>query len=158
MFSFCDTGQQKRRHYVDGGYFDNSGQETLLQALKIIPFEKYPNIKPIILCFNFSEIDTTIGSSIHFANGAFEIAQAIYQARNARTELANDALKKYCISRFSADQYISLSLDINTKKLPMNWAVSHTALQRVDNFTTDLMRIKKSHAEMKKLYKAFTAP
>jgi hypothetical protein len=158
MFSFNENGKQVRRHYVDGGYFDNSGQETLLQVLNAIPFEKYPQVKPYILCFNFSEIDSTIGKGIHFANDIVEIASAIYQTRNARTALASDALKKYCSNRFSSGQYIALSLDINTKNLPMNWVLSHAALQRVDNYTDALMQMKKNSVEMKKIYKAITSP
>jgi hypothetical protein len=158
MFSYHEKGKQVRRHYVDGGYFDNSGQETLLQVLNAIPFEKYPQVKPYILCFNFSEIDTTIGKGIHFANDIVEIATAIYQTRNARTALAAEALKKYCSSRFSSGQYIALSLDINTKQLPMNWVLSNAALQRVDSYTDALMQMKKNKVDMQKIYSAITSP
>lgn len=158
MFCYYKKEKKVRRHFVDGGYFDNSGQETLLQLLKSIPFEKYPTIKPYVLCFNFSESDSSIGRGIHFANELVEIAEAIYQTRNARTLLASDALKRYCNNTFSADQYIALSLDINTKKLPMNWTLSHTALQRVNRYTDDLMQQKKYVTEMKKLFKAISYP
>ncbi|OYZ52443.1 MAG: hypothetical protein B7Y15_02670 [Bacteroidetes bacterium 24-39-8] len=54
MFSTHIGDSKTRRHYVDGGYFENSGQETLLALLQSLPFEQHPRLKPKILCFNFS--------------------------------------------------------------------------------------------------------
>lgn len=132
MFS-SQIGENKiRRHYVDGGYFDNSGQESLLALLQSLPFEQHPRLQPKILCFNFSGMDTSIYKGIRLANEFSELLHAVYQTRNARTTLAINSLNKYCLQRFGTANLLQLELDINTKNLPMNWVLSHTAMQRMD--------------------------
>lgn len=132
MFSSQIGVSKIRRHYVDGGYFDNSGQESLLALLRNLPFEQHPRLQPKILCFNFSSKDTSLNKGIRLANEFSELLNAVYQTRNARTTLAINSLNEYCLQRFGPAHLLQLELDINTKNLPMNWVLSHTAMQRMD--------------------------
>ena len=139
MFCTQIAGVKVRRHYVDGGYFDNSGQETLLHLLRKLPFEHHPRLQPKILCFNFSGIDTSINKGIRLANEFSELLNAVYQTRNARTTLAINSLNEYCLQRFGPTHLLQLELGINTKHLPMNWVLSHTAMQRMDSYCNDML-------------------
>lgn len=132
MFSTQIGDSKTRRHYVDGGYFENSGQETLLQLLRKLPFEQHPRLQPKILCFNFSGQDPGIKKGIRLANEFSELLHGVYHTRNARTTLAINSLNEYCMERFGPAHLLQLELDINTKDLPMNWVLSHTAMQRID--------------------------
>jgi hypothetical protein len=139
MFSTQIGDSKTRRHYVDGGYFENSGQEILLQLLRKLPFEQHPRLQPKILCFNFSGQDPGINKGIHLANEFSELLHAVYQTRNARTNLAIKSLNEYCLQRFGSAHLLQLELDINTKDLPMNWVLSHTAMQRIDLYCNAML-------------------
>jgi hypothetical protein len=145
-----------RLHYVDGGYYENKGQQTLLEILQAIHIEKYPRISPYIIQFNFSQDDTSSNKSIRFANEIMEIVNGIENTRYARVGLVAEALKKYMGNRFDTQQIINLNLDISVKKLPMNWLLSHTAMNRVDNYTDSLMHLKKDSIQIQKIYKAIS--
>lgn len=132
MFSSQIGDNKIRRHYVDGGYFENSGQETLLALLQSLPFEEYPRLQPKILCFNFSGMDTSVNQGIRLGNELSELLHAVYQTRNARTVLAIQHLNEYCLQKFGPNHLMQLKLDVNTKQLPMNWVLSHTAMQRME--------------------------
>jgi hypothetical protein len=140
MFENQIGNNKIRRHYVDGGYFDNSGQETMLQLIQSLPFEKHPRLIPRLLCFNFSETDSSWNKGIRFGNEITEIITGIYQTRNARTTLANQALHQYCLERFGQGHLLQIGLSINSKELPMNWVLSHTAMQRVDSYCNSLIQ------------------
>lgn len=139
MFSSQIGGRSIRRHYVDGGYFENSGQESLLALLQKLPFEQYPRLQPKLLCFNFSVKDTSINQGIRLGNEFAELVQAAYQTRNARTALAISSLNEYCLSRFGPNHLLQIELSINSKELPMNWALSHTAMQRMETYCNELL-------------------
>jgi len=140
MFDTNIGSRNIRRHYVDGGYFENSGQETLLQLIQSLPFEKHPRLVPRVLCFNFSETDSSWNKGIHIVNEVTEIITGIYQTRNARTKLASYELNQYCLERFGKGHLLQLALNINNKQLPMNWVLSHTAMQRVDFYCNNLLQ------------------
>lgn len=142
-----------RLHYIDGGYFENKGQETILEIMQSVHLENYPTVKPYVLQFNFSQEDTTI-INIRFANELRDIINGIENTRYARVNLGNEALKKFMHNNFDTQQIINLNLDISVKKLPMNWLLSQTAMNRVDNYTDSLMRLKKDTVSMKKIYRA----
>jgi hypothetical protein len=129
-----------RRHYVDGGYFENSGQETLFQLIHNLPIEKHPRLIPKLLCFNFSELDSSMNRGIYWFNEIAEIVVGIYQTRNARTSHSQQRLNQYCIKRFGQGHLLQLELGINIKKMPMNWVLSHTAMQRMEAYSNDLIK------------------
>ena len=139
MFSNQIGESKTRRHYVDGGYYENSGQELLLQLLRKLPFEQHPRLQPKILCFNFSGKNPGINKGIRLANEFSELFHAVYQTRNARTTLSINSLNGYCLQKFGPAHLLQLELDINTKDLPMNWVLSHTAMQRIDLYCNAIL-------------------
>jgi hypothetical protein len=148
-----NNGDSIRLHYIDGGYFENKGQETILEMMQSLHLENYPRVKPYVLQFNFSQDDTT-NVNIRFANELRDIINGIENTRYARVNLGSEALKKYMHNNFDTQQIINLNLDISVKKLPMNWLLSQTAMNRVDNYTDSLMHLKKDTLLMKKIYRA----
>lgn len=139
MFASQINAVKIRRHYVDGGYYDNSGQENLLELLDQLPLELHPRLQPKLICFNFSDRDTSIHKGIHLGNEFLEPLIAFYQTRNARTALAIQRLNEYCLKRFGPKQILQIELSIKNKKLPMNWAISHTAMQRMEAYCNELL-------------------
>ena len=118
-----------RRHYVDGGYYENKGDETLLQVLQALSFEN-KKIKPYILQFNFGDVDTTLNKGIKKFNEPAEIVQGIYGTRSGRGDIANYYLKKYVDSLHG--EFIDLQLTSTVKKVPSNWILSNTAVDRIE--------------------------
>lgn len=145
-----------RLHYIDGGYYENKGQQTILEILQAIHIENYPRVAPYILQFNFSQDDSSSNQSIRFANEIMEVVNGFENTRFARVGLIGEAMKNYMRNRFDTQQIINLNLDISVKKLPMNWLLSHTAMERVDNYTDSLMHLKKDSLQIQKIYKAIT--
>lgn len=151
MFELNNTNN--RFHYVDGGYYENKGQETLLQVLNAIDLKKYPAIRPYIIQFNFSQ-DTTMHTNIRFANDVMEIINVFENTRLAKAQLTIEELKIFMAKNFSEEQIINLNLDITQKKLPMNWLLSKTAMKRVDLYTDSLMHLQKDPQSLNKLFTA----
>ncbi len=151
MFKVANTNL--RFHYVDGGYYENKGQETLLQVLRAIDLKKYPFVKPYIIQFNFSQ-DDSAHKNIRFANEIMEIVNVFENTRLAKVQLATEEMKKFMNENFSGNQIINLNLDISQKKLPMNWLLSKTAMKRVDLYTDSLMHLQKDPLTIKILFNA----
>jgi hypothetical protein len=145
-----------RLHYIDGGYFENKGQQTILEVLQAIHIENYPRVKPYIIQFNFSQDDTSSNRSIRFANEIMEVVNGIENTRFGRVGLITESMKVYMRNHFDIEQIINLDLDISVKKLPMNWLLSHTAMDRVDSYTDSLMHLKKDSLQIQHLFYAIT--
>lgn len=150
------TKEGRRLHYIDGGYYENKGQQTILEVLQAIHIEKYKRVTPYILQFNFSQDDSSSIQPIRFANEIMEVVNGIENTRFARVSLATEAMKNYMRNTFDTLQIIHLNLDISIKKLPMNWLLSHTAIDRIDRYTDSLMHLQKDSVQIQKLYNAFS--
>ncbi|WP_443946301.1 hypothetical protein ACJVDH_04105 [Pedobacter sp. AW1-32] len=124
-----------KRHFVDGGYYENKGSETLTQVLKALKLEKY-KVKPYVLQFNFSG-DSTIKSVTKF-NEITEIIGTIYNTRIGRGRIAQDDLKNQV--RILNGEFISL----NSENLPMNWLLSNTLIDQLDVTLAQLVGGKNS--------------
>jgi hypothetical protein len=148
------TNHKKTRlHYIDGGYYENKGQQTLLEIIQAIHIENYPAVKPYIIQFNFSQDDTS-NHSIRFANEFMEVMNGIENTRFARASLTVEAMKKYMNKHFDTSQIINLNLDISIKQLPMNWILSHTAMNRIDSYTDAQMYLKKDSLQVQHIFNA----
>jgi hypothetical protein len=142
-----------RFHYIDGGYFENKGQENILEIIQAIHLENYPEVKPYIIQFNFSE-DDSLTHGIRFANELMEVLNGIENTRYARASLTAEAMKKFMRNHFDTSQIINLTLAISIKKLPMNWLLSHTAMNRIDAYTDSQMFLKRDSAELQHIFNA----
>lgn len=122
------------RHFVDGGYYENKGSETLLQVLKALHLEGR-NIKLYILQFNFSTEKPI--TSITKGNEVLEIIDGIYNTRSGRGRVAEDALTKYVHSLDGV--FIPLNLTLNEKQLPLNWVLSESVVMKLDTTIAQLV-------------------
>jgi hypothetical protein len=141
-----NTGKDSTRHFVDGGYYENKGSETLLQVLKALKLQGR-KIKPYVLQFNFGG-DTSVHSVSKF-NEATEIVGAIYNTRGGRGQIAQDALGRYVDSLHGV--FIPLTLKLNAEQLPMNWVLSHTVIERLDSTLNLLVALKDDNSGYKLL-------
>jgi hypothetical protein len=143
-----------RSHFVDGGYYENKGSETLLQVLKALHLNNVP-VKPYILQFNFGEADSTIAPVKSF-NEVKEVVSAIYNTREGRGAISQEELKKYVVDSLKGE-LINLDLKLNTKRIPMNWILSKTAVNRLSELTGRMVRLSdnKDQKDKAELYKLF---
>lgn len=118
-----------RRHYIDGGYYENKGAETLFQVLQALSF-KDKRLKPYIIQFNFGGEDSTLAKSVKAFNEITEIVAGIYNTRSGRGDIAQYYLRNYTDSLKGT--FSNVYLDLNTKQLPLNWVLSNTAINRLD--------------------------
>ena len=144
-----------RFHYIDGGYFENKGQENLLEIIEAIHLEQYPAVKPYIIQFNYSQDDLS-SRNIRFANELMEVINGIENTRYARASLTVESLKKFMRNHFDTSQIINLNLEISTRKLPMNWLLSQTAFNRIENYTNSQMNLKKDSNQIINIFNAIT--
>jgi hypothetical protein len=143
-----------RRHFVDGGYYENKGTETLFQVLRSLHLENLP-VKPYILQFNFGEVDSGLVSVKSF-NEIKEVVSGIYNTRRGR-----GAISQYELQHFVRDslkgEFINLNLTLNTKRIPMNWILSNTAVNRLSELIGRTVKLSNSNDVKDKfeLYKLF---
>lgn len=129
----------ERRHFIDGGYYENKGSETLLQVLKALKL-KHLKVKPYILQFNFSE--SAPEKNVKFMNEITEITSGVYDTRSGRGSVAEDELRNYVDTLKGT--FIPISVSLNTKQLPMSWVLSHTVVRNLDN---TLQKLVAMHAK-----------
>jgi len=125
-----------RRHYIDGGYYENKGAETLFQVLQALTFTG-KRIKPYVIQFNFGGEDSTLAKSVTVFNEISEIIAGIYDTRSGRGDIAQHYLKNYTDSL--KGEFSNIYLDLNTKQLPLNWVLSNTAINRLDTLIAQTM-------------------
>lgn len=129
FYNYCD--RNKSRHYVDGGYYENKGDITLLEIIKHITNHSQGYvIKPIVIQMSFAE-DNDRSNSIAFMNEVQEIVLAMYNTRVGRTKVANKELQKYLYNLSDRGVYVNLYLPDDVKKVPMNWVLSNNALDHI---------------------------
>ena len=140
-----DFNDREKKHYVDGGYFENTGSETLLQVLKALPLKELP-VKPYVLQFNFGSNDSTISeNSIRSFSEIMEIVGGIYNTRSGRSDIAQYYLAQYVDSLNGV--FIPLYLNYTTKKIPLNWMLSSTAVNRLDKAIGEMLSRKAEPAD-----------
>jgi len=147
-----------RRHFVDGGYYENKGAETLLQVLKALPLQGKP-IKPYIMQFNFGVADSAFKSIKAFSE-IMEIFNATYNTRGGRADIGQYFLKQYVDNLPGGATFISLNIPLTIKKFPMNWVLSYTAVNRLEalidsSLINPLSRDTTDSADKKRLKKLF---
>ncbi|HVX49105.1 MAG TPA: hypothetical protein VHB48_03075 [Chitinophagaceae bacterium] len=137
-----NTTQTIRRHYVDGGYYENKGSETLLQVMRALHLEG-KKIKPYVIQFNFGLEDTSVAGGLKSFNEISEVFNGIYNTRAGRGSIAEHYLQQYVEDNLGGI-FIPLHLQLNTTKFPMNWVLSNTSVDRLDKTLSDLVKLKDS--------------
>ncbi|MDB5229655.1 MAG: hypothetical protein JWN76_460 [Chitinophagaceae bacterium] len=155
IFYSPGKGVITKRHFLDGGYYENRGTETMLQVLKALPLTG-KKIKPYLLQFNFADNDTTYGT-IRLFNEVTEIIAGLYGTRTARGAIANLYLNEYISSKKGVA--VSLSLPLTAKKFPMNWVLSQTAVERLNKAIATMVSLNNTDTtdtrdkkELKKMF------
>lgn len=145
--------EKVRRHFVDGGYYENKGAETLFQVLQALPLQNTPvKIKPYVIQFNFGEEDTLTRTGITSFNEIKEIVTGIYNTRNGRGNITQHYLQQY-VKQTLKGEFISLHLANTTKQIPMNWFLSNTAVMRLKASIEKSIALRADdHTELRKLF------
>jgi hypothetical protein len=143
-----------RRHFVDGGYYENKGTETLFQVLRALHLKNVP-VKPYILQFNFGEVDSSLASVKSF-NEIKEVVSGIYNTRRGRGAISQYELQHYVKDSLKGE-FINLNLTLNTKRIPMNWILSNTAVNRLSELIGKTVKLSndKDVKDKVELYKLF---
>jgi hypothetical protein len=124
-----NIGRGHRRHYLDGGYVENTGSATMLeilQELKKTP--EWQQIKPVLISLRFSESKTDI-PDIKTFNELTEIFNGLYNTRSGRNEIAITQLRSEVIA--DSGIFIPAPLSPLEKDIPMNWVLSEQSMNRI---------------------------
>jgi len=123
----------RKFHYVDGGYVENTGAGTMLEVLKEINRDnlfRKELIKPIVIVIRFRDESKDAFTNVNFGNELREIISGIYNTRSGRTRTAEAHLEEYI--RSLNGEYIPVSLSKNGREVPMNWTLSQQSLNNIE--------------------------
>ncbi|RYE59543.1 MAG: hypothetical protein EOP48_00570 [Sphingobacteriales bacterium] len=118
-----------RRHYLDGGYVENTGAASMLELINLIKgTTDYKNIVPVVLSLRFSA-DSTAGDGIRNFNELNEIVSGMLNIRAGRSNTAIAELKREIESCDGV--WIEAPLTPEEKEIPMNWVLSTQSMRRI---------------------------
>lgn len=119
-----------QRHYVDGGYYENKGAETLLQVLNVLPL-KDSSIKVFVVQFNFGDSTAVEPAAIRKFSELSEIIAGLYNTRVARTALGQYFLKQKVGSLGAGAEFRPVFFNLSSGQCPNNWVLSQAAVREV---------------------------
>lgn len=142
-----------RRHFVDGGYYENKGAETLMNVIRTLDIDT-SRIKPYVIQFNFGVEDSTF-KSVRSFNEISEVLGGIYNTRGGRAAVSQFHLRQ--LTEQLKGEFIPIDLELNTREFPMNWTLSNTAVSRLEDQITRTILLQDSldrqdQKELKKLF------
>jgi len=152
---FNDNKNNKQRlHFVDSGYYENAGSETLLEVIKYLQLNNRP-VKPYVIQFNFGTEDSIISAkSVKSFSEIMEVIGGIYNTRSGRSIMARYNMQQYL--RTIHGEYINLDLKLSTMKIPLNWILSNTAVNRLSDLIEKMVYKKEGDlADKRELQKLF---
>ena len=120
----------RQLHYVDGGYYENSGAETLLQVLNVLPLNDYP-MKIYVIQFNFGDGTTVEPAAIRKFSELSEIIAGLYNTRVARTEFGREFLRQKVSSLQNRGEFRPVFFNLSSGQCPNNWVLSQAAVREV---------------------------
>ncbi len=152
-FFYGDKNKQ-RYHFVDGGYYENAGSETLLEVIKNLQLSNRP-VKPYVIQFNFGTADSIISAkSVKSFSEVMEVVAGIYNTRSGRSIMARYNMQQFL--RTIHGEYINLNLKLSTSKIPLNWILSNTAVSRLSDLIEKMVYKKEGEIndkrELQKLF------
>ena len=122
--------QENKLHYTDGGYYENTGTETLQDVIAAV--KKDPiygaKIEPYVILFSFGERDTTSQKGINFLNELTEVVSGIYNVRSGHSDRSVEELERM----IDPQNFIQIALPVSARNVPMNWVLSSRALSVID--------------------------
>jgi hypothetical protein len=140
MLRDTDKGIPRKLHYVDGGYYENTGAGSMYELLTQIRRDSLSRqIYPIVIYLRFSNDPTNQTKNINFGNEITEIISGIYDTRDGRTYMAVKQLNQLATyfdhGKDSTGTYIDEPLSEDQRQVPMNWVLSG---QSIDNIKKDV--------------------
>ena len=131
---------KKRQRFVDGGYFDNSGVETIMEVYREL--EKYhqgktPKTDIIIIHIGNSLAGNCYGSTnteckdkipTEYFSGLLSPLRAVLNTRPSRTE---ETLEEFQRAEDNGATVAELRLKECVAKIPLGWYLSHLAQQEI---------------------------
>ena len=124
-----------RRHYVDGGYFENMGNITnmeILSAVKSYAAAHKIKMTPYVLLISNDEAPKI--KPILLANEIREPLTAFMNVRGGHTDLAHAQLQKFvCSEDICKNDFIQFNMGLKGKIVPMNWFISENAKRAIDS-------------------------
>jgi hypothetical protein len=135
----------RKYHYVDGGYVENTGVSTMLEVLKALQPEfnrvkedstRRIRIRPYVIVLRFSEQKGSTTGNINFANELAEIVDGIYNTRGGRSSMANEELKRYLNKPDVDGKLIELPIGQSVDRVPLNWVFSKESLKNIETDVT----------------------
>ncbi|HVZ25901.1 MAG TPA: hypothetical protein VG842_07605 [Sediminibacterium sp.] len=137
-------------HFVDGGYVENTGAQTMLEMLVTLRETDpgfFRRIIPYVLMIRFGPDDSfERPQTIRFGNEWSEIINGLYNTRRGRAALACYHLLRFCRSvRYNnavlprdsmllTASDVEVNFNVNQKKVPMNWLLSDNSLAEVNRY------------------------
>lgn len=117
------------RHFVDGGYVENTGSASMLELLKEINSDGLLSreVSPIVITLLFAPDGENDKVKVRWFNELTEVIQATYNTRAGRTRTAREELKKYVKSMGG----IPIDAPFRSEQVPMNWVLSGRSIEEV---------------------------
>ncbi|MEO8404738.1 MAG: hypothetical protein ABI480_09090 [Chitinophagaceae bacterium] len=134
--------QSQRYHYVDGGYIENYGAQTMLDVLQDLNKDSlFHRYKPYVMLIQFGNDSRIIPSNVKVANEFTEIVNGIYDSRAGRGKTAKYDLQNYVSALHG--KFVDIPLDVRVAQVPLNWVLSDTSLNRLDHYCDKLIKENK---------------
>lgn len=138
-----------KKHYLDGGYFENMGDATILEVIKGVEnsVEKYKlNIRvvPIVIQVSFDSDTPQKEINTNLFNDILDVMNGLYDVRNGHTKTANSALKD--MLKEMEGHYFEFTVGNSVTEVPMSWTLSghaigsiHDRISKLTNSSTNPM-------------------
>lgn len=128
-----------RRHYVDGGYYENTGAGGMYELMSQLRRDSLSKqIYPIVIYLRFSGQPANQAQEVRFGNEITEILEGMFDTRAARTHIAvqqlnglADFYNSHGNYRVKTGAWIDEPLKKNLREVPMNWVLSKQSMDNV---------------------------
>lgn len=125
-----------RRHYVDGGYFENLGAQTMADIIRALSKKdpvQFSHVLPIVLVLEYGNDDDFNPKGVRFGNEWTDIVTAIYGTRQGRGSVAMRDLRILTETELHG-KMIELPLNESGAAVPLNWLLSERSMQHVSDY------------------------
>jgi hypothetical protein len=124
-------------HLVDGGYYENSGAETLMQVIDVAvsaAVKAKRAIRPVVIALH-NEVEP-FQKDPHAYTWATEISAplgAVVNAANRYTRRAEAVLGQWRLSGGTEVEVLRFDLRPTRKAVPLGWSLSEAAMKEMDD-------------------------
>lgn len=141
------NGNPTASHYVDGGYYENKGSETMLQVIQHLENDTnfLRKVRPYVIQINFGTDKDSSKKPVRAFSDIREIIGGIANSRGARGELEQQYLKNETKIRLNGI-FISVAIPSDGKEVPNDWVLSSRAVGYIRNLTDSIVRCQGRYA------------